>query len=70
MGLVGALGEHADVHDHGDVRLPDPSLDLDPKTHVINPLTDSPLHLGRGGDAGEGIAVDAEGNEIGRANFG
>jgi hypothetical protein len=22
---------------YGDVRLPDPSLDLDPKTHVINP---------------------------------
>jgi hypothetical protein len=37
VGLVDALREHAEQHDYGDVSLPDPSLDLDPKTHVINP---------------------------------
>ncbi|MEX0817778.1 MAG: arginase family protein [Gaiellales bacterium] len=36
-GLVEALGERADVHDYGDVTLPDPSPERDAETRVIDP---------------------------------
>ena len=36
-GLVAVLGRHAEVHDHGDVTLPEPSPVRDPRSHVIDP---------------------------------
>lgn len=36
-GLVEALGERTDVHDYGDVTLPDPSPERDAETRVIDP---------------------------------
>jgi arginase len=36
VGLVEALRQHADVHDYGDVMLPDPSPERDPMTHLID----------------------------------
>jgi arginase len=36
-GLVGAIRQHADVHDHGDVVVSGPSLERDAKTHIIDP---------------------------------
>ena len=36
VGLVEALRQHADVHDYGDVILPDPSPERDPITHLID----------------------------------
>src|SRR5512132_3764529 len=36
VGLVEALRQHADVHDYGDVMLPDPSPERDPITHLID----------------------------------
>jgi arginase len=35
--LVGALGRHAEVHDYGDVILPQPSPVRDARSHVIDP---------------------------------
>jgi arginase len=35
-GLVGVLGRHAEVHDYGDVILPEPSPVRDPRSHVID----------------------------------
>ncbi|HEY6677280.1 MAG TPA: hypothetical protein VI411_00085, partial [Actinomycetota bacterium] len=36
VGLVEALRQRADVHDYGDVMLPDPSPERDPITHLID----------------------------------
>jgi arginase len=36
-GLVDAIRRHADVHDYGDVELPDPSPERDAVTHIIDP---------------------------------
>lgn len=36
VGLVEALRQHAEVHDYGDVMLPDPSPERDPITHLID----------------------------------
>ena len=36
-GLVEILRRHAEVHDYGDVRLPDPSPARDARSHVIDP---------------------------------
>ena len=36
-GLVEAVGRHAEVRDHGDVTLPDPSPARDVDSHVIDP---------------------------------
>ena len=36
-GLVDALRRHAEVHDHGDVTLPDPSPTRESRSHVIDP---------------------------------
>jgi arginase len=36
-GLIEALERTSDVRDYGDVRLPAPSPDRDPRTHVIDP---------------------------------
>ena len=36
-GLVDILRRHAEVHDYGDVRLPDPSPARDARSHVIDP---------------------------------
>jgi arginase len=36
VGLVDALRRHTDVHDYGDVMLPDPSPDRDPVTLLID----------------------------------
>ena len=36
VGLVDALRQHTDVHDYGDVVLPDPSPDRDPMTLLID----------------------------------
>ena len=36
-GLVEAVRLHAEVHDHGDVTLPDPSSTRDARSHVIDP---------------------------------
>lgn len=36
-GLVDALRQHEEVHDHGDVVLPDPSPERDAETHLIDP---------------------------------
>jgi arginase len=36
VGLVDALRQHTDVHDYGDVTLPDPSPERDPVTHLID----------------------------------
>ena len=35
-GLVGVLGRNAEVHDYGDVTLPEPSPVRDPRSHVID----------------------------------
>jgi arginase len=35
--LVDVLGRHAEVHDYGDVTLPDPSPTRDSRSHVIDP---------------------------------
>jgi arginase len=35
-GLVDALRQHTDMHDYGDVTLPDPSPERDPVTHLID----------------------------------
>jgi arginase len=35
-GLVGVLGRHTEVHDYGDVTLPEPSPVRDPRSHVID----------------------------------
>ena len=37
VGLVDALRQHAEVHDYGDVVLPDPSPERDAETHLIDP---------------------------------
>src|SRR6266545_453867 len=37
VGLVDALRQHTEVHDYGDVMLPDPSPERDPATHLIDP---------------------------------
>jgi arginase len=36
-GLVDAIRRHADVHDYGDVGLPNPSPERDAETHIIDP---------------------------------
>jgi arginase len=36
VGLVDALRHYTDVHDYGDVALPDPSPERDPVTHLID----------------------------------
>ena len=36
VGLVDALREDTDVHDYGDVMLPDPAPERDPVTHLID----------------------------------
>jgi len=36
VGLVDALLHHTNVHDYGDVVLPDPSPERDPVTHLID----------------------------------
>jgi arginase len=36
VGLFDALRQHTDVHDYGDVMLPDPSPERDPVTHLID----------------------------------
>jgi arginase len=36
VGLVDALRQHTDVHDYGDLMLPDPSPERDPMTHLID----------------------------------
>jgi arginase len=36
-GLVDALRRHGEVHDYGDVTLPDPSPTREPRSHVIDP---------------------------------
>ena len=36
-GLVEALARSVDVHDYGDLRLPVPSVQRDPSTHLIDP---------------------------------
>jgi arginase len=36
-GLLDELRRHAEVHDYGDVKLPDPSPERDAKTRVIDP---------------------------------
>jgi arginase len=36
-GLVDAILQHADVHDYGDVGLPNPSPERDAETHIIDP---------------------------------
>jgi arginase len=36
VGLVEALRQQTDVHDYGDVMLPDPSPERDPTTHLID----------------------------------
>ncbi|MDP9300244.1 MAG: arginase family protein [Actinomycetota bacterium] len=36
-GLVDAIRQHADVHDYGDVGLPNPSPERDAATHIIDP---------------------------------
>src|SRR5262245_17233718 len=36
-GLVDALRRHAEVHDYGDVTLPEPSPARDARSHVIDP---------------------------------
>jgi arginase len=36
-GVVDAIRRHADVHDYGNVDLPNPSPDRDAETHVIDP---------------------------------
>jgi len=36
-GLVDALHRHTEVHDYGDVTLPDPSPTRDSRSHVIDP---------------------------------
>jgi arginase len=37
VGLVDTLREQVEVHDHGDVQLPDPSPERDAETHLIDP---------------------------------
>src|SRR6266508_4205923 len=37
VGLVDALRQHTEVHDYGDVMLPDPSPERDPAKHLIDP---------------------------------
>lgn len=36
-GLVEAIRQHTDVHDYGDVMLPNPTPERDTETHIINP---------------------------------
>src|SRR2546425_4612007 len=43
VGLVDTLREHVEVHDHGDVKLPDPSPERDAETHLIDPQGLVPL---------------------------